>query len=103
MLRNRFSWAWLVACQPNWLAWSRTRARLGVPALVVHGREDPIPLASSVAVAEVLGAELLVLEGCGHVPYVERPEPLFAALERFLAPILPMAPEPSAPLTRARP
>ncbi len=77
-------------------ALARLRARLGVPALVVHGREDPIPLASSAAVAEALGGELVVLEGSGHVPYVERPEILFTALERFLAPIQPMAPESGA-------
>ena len=75
---------------------ARARARFGVPALVVHGREDPIPLASSTAAADALGAELLVIEGCGHVPFVERPEPLFAALDRFLAPILPLAPDPAA-------
>jgi proline iminopeptidase len=55
----------------------------GVPAMVVHGREDPIPLASSQAAAEALGAELVVLDGSGHVPYVEAPEGLFAAAERF--------------------
>jgi proline iminopeptidase len=60
-------------------------ARVRLPALVVHGREDPIPLASSEAAATALGAELVVLERCGHVPYVEQPGPLFDALERFLA------------------
>lgn len=55
-----------------------------VPAIVVHGREDPIPLESSRRVAEALGAELVVLERCGHVPYVERPTELFEALHRFL-------------------
>jgi proline iminopeptidase len=74
-------------------ALARVRARLGVPALVVHGREDPIPLASSAAAAEALGAELLVIEGSGHVPYVERPEILFTTLERFLGPIQPIAPD----------
>lgn len=64
---------------------ARVRARLGLPTLIVHGREDPIPLASSAAAAEALGAELVVLDGSGHVPYVERPVPLFAALDRFLA------------------
>jgi proline iminopeptidase len=59
-----------------------TRVRL--PALVVHGREDPIPLASSEAAASALGAELVVLDHCGHVPYVEQPDALFAAAERFL-------------------
>jgi proline iminopeptidase len=65
---------------------ARARARLGVPALVVHGRQDPIPLASSTAAADALGADLVVIDRCGHVPYVECPEPLFAALERFLGP-----------------
>lgn len=56
-----------------------------VPTLVLHGKDDPIPLASAEAAADALGAELVVLEGCGHVPYVERPTELFAAIERFLA------------------
>jgi len=60
------------------------RAETGIPALVVHGRQDPIPLASSEACARALGAELVVLEDCGHVPYVEQPDALFAAIERFL-------------------
>jgi proline iminopeptidase len=60
------------------------RARATEPSLIVHGREDPIPLASSVAAAHALGARLVVIDDCGHVPYVERPEPLFAALEQFL-------------------
>jgi proline iminopeptidase len=57
-----------------------------VPSLVVHGRQDPIPLASAQAVAGALGAALVVLEDCGHVPYVERREALFAALRAFLRP-----------------
>ena len=62
-------------------------------AFVVHGRQDPIPLASSQAVAQALGAELLVLEDCGHVPYVEQPARLFPPLLAFLrepAPTLPV-------------
>ncbi len=54
------------------------------PALVVHGRQDPIPLESSAAVARALGAELVVLEDSGHVPYVEQPEALFSAIRSFL-------------------
>jgi proline iminopeptidase len=57
---------------------------LRVPAFVVHGRQDPIPLASSQAVAHALGANILVLEDCGHVPYVERAAELFPALLGFL-------------------
>lgn len=55
-----------------------------LPAFVVHGRQDPIPLASSERVAQVLGANLLVLEDCGHVPYVERAAELFPSLLAFL-------------------
>jgi proline iminopeptidase len=61
------------------------RQRLALPALVVHGREDPIPLASSVDAAAALGAKLVTIDQCGHVPFVERPGPLFAALDPFLA------------------
>lgn len=59
-------------------------AAVRVPALVVHGRNDPIPLESSQGVADALGAELAVLDDCGHVPYVEQPAALFATLDRFL-------------------
>ena len=62
----------------------RALERLDIPALVVHGRQDPIPLASSESVAEALGARLVVLEDCGHVPYVEQPQSLFDAVRRFL-------------------
>lgn len=59
--------------------------QLQVPALVVHGRQDPIPLASAQACAAALGAEGVWLDDCGHVPYVEQPAQLFAAVEDFLA------------------
>lgn len=62
---------------------ARAFATLRVPTLVVHGRQDPIPLASSEAVARAAGAELVVLEECGHVPYVEQRERLFEAIGRF--------------------
>jgi proline iminopeptidase len=62
--------------------------RLGAiacPTLIVHGRQDPIPLASSEAAAAAIpGARLVVLEDAGHVPYVEQPEALFAAVLPFL-------------------
>jgi proline iminopeptidase len=54
------------------------------PALIIHGRQDPIPLESSEAAAKSMKCELVVLEDCGHVPYVEQPEPLFKAINRFL-------------------
>lgn len=55
------------------------------PVLVVHGRQDPIPLPSAQAVADATHGDLVVLDDCGHVPYVEQPDKLFNATQRFLA------------------
>ena len=55
-----------------------------LPVFIAHGRQDPIPLASSEAAARALGAELVVIENAGHVPYVEQPEALFRPLRAFL-------------------
>ena len=55
------------------------------PTLVIHGRQDPIPLESAAAAAQSLRAEFMVVDDCGHVPYVEQPALLFTAVRRFLA------------------
>jgi proline iminopeptidase len=59
-------------------------ASVGCRALLVHGRQDPIPLESSETCARALGAQLVVLDRCGHVPYVEQPDALFEVAEAFL-------------------
>jgi proline iminopeptidase len=59
-------------------------ASIAGPALIVHGRQDPIPLASSQAAAQAMRARLVVIDDCGHVPYVEQPAALFAAIDAFL-------------------
>lgn len=58
---------------------------IGIPTLIVHGRQDPIPLASSEAATQAIRARFVVLENCGHVPYVEQPEQLFNTIGSFLA------------------
>lgn len=55
-----------------------------IPSIVIAGRDDPIPLASSREAASALATNLVVLDDCGHVPYVEQPTRLFAATDRFL-------------------
>lgn len=57
---------------------------LDLPAIVLHGDDDPIPAATARATAEALGAEFVLLEGSGHVPYVEALPAFTAALDRFL-------------------
>jgi proline iminopeptidase len=66
--------------------------RVRVPALVVHGRQDPIPLASSEAAARALGTTCVVIDNAGHVPYVEQPDRLFALLRGFLRESAPTHP-----------
>lgn len=58
--------------------------RLRVPALVVHGADDPIPVATARDTADRLGAPCVVVPAAGHVPYVEAPEAFVAALDSFL-------------------
>jgi len=57
---------------------------MGFPTLFVHGRDDPIPAQSSMEGAKAMGADFVLLDDCGHVPYVEQPTALFEALDRFL-------------------
>jgi proline iminopeptidase len=59
-------------------------ASIDVPALIIHGRQDPIPLESSERAAAAMRARLVVLENCGHVPYVERPDEMFQSIDSFL-------------------
>ena len=60
-------------------------SHVACPTLLVHAREDPIPLASSEAAAAAIpGARLAVIERSGHVPYVEQPDALWAAVLPFV-------------------
>jgi proline iminopeptidase len=59
-------------------------ARLSMPAIVLHGRYDPIPLWTAERTARALKADLVVLEHSGHVPYVEDFDRFVAVLDAFL-------------------
>jgi proline iminopeptidase len=54
-----------------------------LPSLVLHGTFDPIPIAGSRALAEVLGARMVELP-TGHCPHVEATEQFTTALDEFL-------------------
>lgn len=58
--------------------------RLAVPALVLHGEDDPIPLDAATTVASLLGADFHPLPHCGHVPYVEAFEEFVRLMHGFL-------------------
>ncbi|HXV85632.1 MAG TPA: alpha/beta hydrolase [Gemmatimonadales bacterium] len=57
---------------------------LDVPALVLVGRHDPIPLESAERAARALRARLEILESSGHVPHVEETDRLVRLLDEFL-------------------
>jgi proline iminopeptidase len=73
-------------------------ATVPCPTLVIHGRQDPIPLESSEAATRALpNARLVVIDESGHVPYVEAPDVLFAAIRRFLDETALLSPSSSPP------
>jgi proline iminopeptidase len=59
-------------------------AKLALPAVVVHGEDDPIPIESARAVADALGADFHSLPHAGHVPHVEAVDALTGILDPFL-------------------
>lgn len=58
---------------------------LRVPALVLHGDDDPIPWEYARETATRLGATFHLLRECGHVPYVEAFEEFVEVVGGFLA------------------
>jgi pimeloyl-ACP methyl ester carboxylesterase len=72
------------------------------PTLVVHGTDDAItPLHRGETLAEVLGAELVVLPGAGHCPQARQPVTVNRLVERFAEQVL--GPTQHAPPTAAQP
>jgi proline iminopeptidase len=58
--------------------------RVRVPAIVLQGAEDVIPVEASRELAGLLGAEFHLLPHSGHVPYVEAADQFVALLDGFL-------------------
>ena len=58
--------------------------RLQVPAFVLHGEDDPIPIEAACETAGLLGAEFHALDRCGHCPHVERLDEFRRLVDAFL-------------------
>jgi proline iminopeptidase len=64
--------------------WRPLLAHTKVPILILHGSADPIPMeAAKEWVSSIPGSRLVVLDGAGHFPMVERPKQMLAAIEAF--------------------
>jgi proline iminopeptidase len=59
-------------------------SRLEIPATVIQGEDDPLPLEASRTLAELLRADFHPVPRCGHVPYVEALPEFVRVLDRFL-------------------
>ena len=58
-----------------------------IPALIVHGRQDPMPESVALDNHNLLkGSRLVWLDQCGHWPWIEQPEELEKVLFEFLFP-----------------
>ncbi len=57
---------------------------LRLPAIVLHGDDDPIPVATAREIADAIGAPFHLLPNCGHVPYVEAVGEFSRLLNAFL-------------------
>lgn len=60
--------------------------RIATPVLVLGCREDLLtPWENSEALAAAIpGAKLQCIEGCGHMPFIERPQEFYNAMNGFL-------------------
>ncbi len=70
---------------------------INAPTLIIHGSDDRyVPVANATALAEAIPNSMLrVLDGAGHLVFIEQPERALAALERLL--LRSRAPNPVAP------
>jgi pimeloyl-ACP methyl ester carboxylesterase/predicted glycosyltransferase len=65
--------------------------QLGVPVLAIHGGEDAItPSARSVALAKMVGGNLLQIEGSGHAPHARDPVAVNLAIRDFVEHLSPL-------------
>jgi pimeloyl-ACP methyl ester carboxylesterase len=60
--------------------------RIGVPTLIIWGRDDSItpPFVAEQFRHGISNAKLMYLDRCGHAPPIEQPEQFARVLERFL-------------------
>lgn len=73
-----------VASLGDW-DWRPSLPAVTAPTLLIHGSVDPLPLAGAREWAAAMpNARLLVLDGVGHFPYLEAPEPFFTAVTAFV-------------------
>lgn len=65
--------------------WNEVR-KITAPTLIIHGIEDPIPVAMAREIdARIENSRLVTVENAGHFPYIEAPERTITAIRQFIA------------------
>jgi proline iminopeptidase len=60
-------------------------AMIAVPTLILHGDFDPIPIASSEYIRQMIPtSKLVIIQESGHFPFVEQPEQFSEAIREFI-------------------
>jgi len=65
--------------------WTATLRAVSAPTLVIHGDQDPLPLADPPLDSYILPeAQVVVVPSSGHMPFWEAPARFFSLIESFL-------------------
>jgi proline iminopeptidase len=64
--------------------WTARVRSLSTPTIVIHGAEDPLPLAQASDDSYIRGARVSVVPASGHMPFWEAPARFFDLIESFL-------------------
>lgn len=65
--------------------WTELVRAIEARTLVVHGERDPLPAEEARRNAQlIVGARLVLIPECGHMPFWEAPETFFLLVESFL-------------------
>lgn len=63
-----------------------TLRQLTIPTVVIHAETDFVPIACVTRIAEAIpGARFVLLAGCGHFSYIERPDAVHDAIDALYA------------------
>jgi proline iminopeptidase len=58
---------------------------LAVPTFILHGKQDIVPVWASEEIKDAIPrAEMVILDRCGHFPYIEQSSQFFSELNKFL-------------------
>jgi len=82
--RREASLARLFDAFGNW-DWTSNVGDFAGPVLVIHGTADPFPIEGAAEwIQSFPNARLLSIDGAGHIPWLEQPDVVYGAIEKFL-------------------